>query len=333
MRPSGVALLAILAPAWALVQPGAEDGRPEMLLSTETSMYSSPDVDEDNKALTLVRSMFWAQNGVRTSRASGGVQADCSVQQCLFFNQSGSCNAFVNENACNNLRKGRTWLASYPGSGNTWTRVMLQAITGVYTGSMYDDARLKEEGLLGEGHRDPHEVFTIKTHLPVVPGRDPHATVPRLFGRAIVITRHPLKAMLSWTSLRLGKGDHGLEQPRAKVRHFFTSFRPMFMSLWVNHSTYWSDVFKGKRLFVKYEDIKKHTLKTYFERILPFLHVDVKRQSIVDVVKCALDKSNAEHATHRGHSYEFHFSEEDYDHITPHTSLIKSLGYDLQPED
>ena len=34
-------------------------------------------------------------------------------------------------------------LASYPGSGNTWARLLLEELTGVYTGSMYTDGMLR----------------------------------------------------------------------------------------------------------------------------------------------------------------------------------------------
>lgn len=38
-------------------------------------------------------------------------------------------------------------LASYPGSGNTWLRHLLEHSTGIYTGSVYSDRRLKEGGM------------------------------------------------------------------------------------------------------------------------------------------------------------------------------------------
>ncbi|XP_050687502.1 WSC domain-containing protein 1-like isoform X2 [Eriocheir sinensis] len=42
------------------------------------------------------------------------------------------------------------WLASFAGSGNTWTRYLLEAASGVFTGSIYRDKRLIDKGYLGE---------------------------------------------------------------------------------------------------------------------------------------------------------------------------------------
>jgi len=39
---------------------------------------------------------------------------------------------------------------SFPGSGNTWTRLLLEDVTGIYTGSIYTDGSLKNGGFVGE---------------------------------------------------------------------------------------------------------------------------------------------------------------------------------------
>jgi hypothetical protein len=42
-------------------------------------------------------------------------------------------------------------LASTQGSGNTWTRQLLEASTGIYTGSVYNESRIvTEDGFVGE---------------------------------------------------------------------------------------------------------------------------------------------------------------------------------------
>ena len=42
-------------------------------------------------------------------------------------------------------------LASYPGSGNTWTRYLIEGITGVFTGSFYyNEAYYRKAGKLSE---------------------------------------------------------------------------------------------------------------------------------------------------------------------------------------
>ncbi len=39
-------------------------------------------------------------------------------------------------------------LASYPGSGNTWVRYLLEAASGVFTGSRYKDLQIQIFGKL-----------------------------------------------------------------------------------------------------------------------------------------------------------------------------------------
>ena len=41
-----------------------------------------------------------------------------------------------------------TYLTSFPGSGNTWTRHLIQQASGIYTGSVYGDGSLFSAGIL-----------------------------------------------------------------------------------------------------------------------------------------------------------------------------------------
>ena len=54
-------------------------------------------------------------------------------------------------------------LASFPGSGNTWVRGLLQNITGVCTGGIYCDPTLRRSGYPGECIRSG-VVLVVKTH-------------------------------------------------------------------------------------------------------------------------------------------------------------------------
>ena len=55
-------------------------------------------------------------------------------------------------NRCTDVRFGPTdsfpltSLTSYPGSGNTWTRYLIEEYTGYYTGSVYNDIVLYKGG-------------------------------------------------------------------------------------------------------------------------------------------------------------------------------------------
>ena len=54
-------------------------------------------------------------------------------------------------------------LASFPGSGNTWVRGLIQGITGLCTGAIYCDRMLRRTGFPGESIRSGI-VLVVKTH-------------------------------------------------------------------------------------------------------------------------------------------------------------------------
>ena len=41
-----------------------------------------------------------------------------------------------------------TGLVSFPGSGNTWIRYLIESVTGIFTGSVYEDEFLNKTGKL-----------------------------------------------------------------------------------------------------------------------------------------------------------------------------------------
>lgn len=54
-------------------------------------------------------------------------------------------------------------LASFPGSGNTWVRGLLEKATGICTGSIYCDGTLLVSGMAGE-FMQSGTVIAVKTH-------------------------------------------------------------------------------------------------------------------------------------------------------------------------
>ena len=54
-------------------------------------------------------------------------------------------------------------LASFPGSGNTWVRGLIQSVTGLCTGAIYCDRMLRKTGFPGESIRSGI-VLVVKTH-------------------------------------------------------------------------------------------------------------------------------------------------------------------------
>ena len=57
----------------------------------------------------------------------------------------------------------RTALASFPGAGNTWVRLLVQQMSGTWTGSIYSDGDLRSNGFPGE-YKASDRVMVVKTH-------------------------------------------------------------------------------------------------------------------------------------------------------------------------
>ncbi|KAK3893987.1 hypothetical protein Pcinc_002226 [Petrolisthes cinctipes] len=100
-----------------------------------------------------------------------------------------------------NMGKRRPWfskdlpqvqLMSFPCSGNSWTRYLLEASTGIFTGSIFNKKLIYKTGMLGElAKPDDGRTLVQKTH-----GRffksTTLATVP-----AVLLIRNPAKAFIS----------------------------------------------------------------------------------------------------------------------------------------
>lgn len=82
-------------------------------------------------------------------------------------------------------------LASFPGSGNSWVRQLLESATGIYTGAVYCDSSYINAGMIGEGV-DTNNVIAIKAHYTP-------SFVKKLLNndKAIYIIRSPFGAILS----------------------------------------------------------------------------------------------------------------------------------------
>jgi len=78
-------------------------------------------------------------------------------------------------------------LVSFPGSGNSWVRQLLETSTGVYTGSIYCDHAYIEAGMIGEGVRSG-SVIAVKCH-----------SCTNLFGytKRIYVVRNPFDALFA----------------------------------------------------------------------------------------------------------------------------------------
>ena len=82
-----------------------------------------------------------------------------------------------------------TLLVSWPGSGNSWVRQLLESTTGIYTGSDGDcDLSYINAGMFGEGINSEH-VIAVKFHVGPLP------TIR--FKKVIYIIRNPYDAFVA----------------------------------------------------------------------------------------------------------------------------------------
>ena len=101
----------------------------------------------------------------------------------------------------------RIVLASYPRSGNSLLRRLLESMTGIITGSDTKPGRgmaelLRKDGLIGEGETS-QRVWTIKCHFPERLGWKYFKA-----NRCILLVRHPINAIKSYFHMQLTASHH-----------------------------------------------------------------------------------------------------------------------------
>jgi len=86
-------------------------------------------------------------------------------------------------------QRGVVGLISYPGSGNSWVRQLLETSTGVFTGSVYCDKSYIQAGMFGEGVRSEF-VVAVKCH-------NCRMGTLKQFSKVIYVVRNPFDTFLA----------------------------------------------------------------------------------------------------------------------------------------
>eukprot|EP00731_Ephydatia_muelleri_P015677 Em0009g101a len=112
-------------------------------------------------------------------------------------------------------------LASFPGSGNTWVRGLLQKVTRVCTGATYCDISLRVQGFPGEGISSP-STLVVKTHNPYPHWTKKGATPAdnknkEHWSSAILLVRNPFDALVSEWNRR--QANLGFVETKVKTSH------------------------------------------------------------------------------------------------------------------
>ena len=90
-------------------------------------------------------------------------------------------------------------LGSFPGSGKSWVRQLLESATGIYTGAVFCDKSYIEAGMIGEGVTTAN-VIAIKAHA--IPDRVKRQAN---FDKAVYLIRSPFGCILSENNRCLAK--------------------------------------------------------------------------------------------------------------------------------
>jgi Sulfotransferase domain len=175
---------------------------------------------------------------------------------------------------------GLTLLVSYPRSGNSLARSLLEQCTGLVTGSdTRPDFDLSQElsvvhGMVGEGITSSRTAFAVKSHWPERGGSAP---VPH-GRRAIVLTRNPYDAIDSYWNMCATKShtrtvtDDVYERFRSKYEELVRNE----MDVWLRFHHYWFATAASQVpvLLVRYEDVVQHPHRDVTRMMRFVLQVD-----------------------------------------------------------
>ncbi|XP_006814420.1 sialate:O-sulfotransferase 1-like [Saccoglossus kowalevskii] len=169
-------------------------------------------------------------------------------------------------------------LASFPGSGNTWVRHLIEQATTYYTGNVKRSSTLETAGFKGE-NEDWRSGTTVvqKTH-------DFSRDLIRRFQNAILLIRNPYKAMLAEAS-RQYAGKTGY----APMNIYYNEqgwdlYVKKYSSEWESQISQWLLFHERPLILVRYEDMKDNPIYE-LRKISNFLNMTLEDRRVACVVK------------------------------------------------
>jgi len=166
-------------------------------------------------------------------------------------------------------------LASYPGSGNTWSRFLIEGASGLYTGlrnskgsnntsisngevrewndgtTLVQKTHLRTSHIFEDGYFNQHFYKAIGIYDNLLWRKD---YINQFEGRAIVIVRNPFKCIISyWTFTRHGHTEK-LDDKDSLLSKEFRYFALVGINRWLELITDWID-YGSEVYFLFYEDM------------------------------------------------------------------------------
>ncbi|XP_045623434.1 uncharacterized protein [Procambarus clarkii] len=177
----------------------------------------------------------------------------------------------------------RTALASYPGSGNTWLRYLIQSATGLFTGSVYIDRELAAKGFYGE-NENPECGCTIvvKTHGYCLGGlpedRDQRVKeMDKFFGRGLLLLRNPYDTLIAYRNY-LSAGHLGVAGPAAFRGADWARFVYGQMELWKAYALDW--IILGRSVMVVHYEHLLEDPQRELRGIIQFLRLRAEKNRL-----------------------------------------------------
>nr|CAD7409860.1 unnamed protein product [Timema cristinae]CAD7424555.1 unnamed protein product [Timema monikensis] len=170
-------------------------------------------------------------------------------------------------------------LVSFPGSGNTWVRYLLQQATGIYTGSVYKDYGLLKNGFAAESVVNG-SVSVVKTHEWGKEARKP-------FDKAVLLVREPGPAIQAEFNRQSG-GHIGFASPDRYRRNngkYWQQFVIDKLAAWKRTNLDWLHNFTGPIHIILYEKLI-YNLDHELHKLLNFLDLKV----VPNDFQCALER-------------------------------------------
>ncbi|OQS06382.1 basolateral NaK(2Cl) cotransporter [Thraustotheca clavata] len=232
-------------------------------------------------------------------------------------------------------------IVSYPRSGNSLMRGLLESITGIYTGCDTQPDRtlsveLQKYGLKGEGVVD-ETVWFVKSHYPERSGYKPVA-----IQKAILVVRNPWDAINSYFNMTL-TNSHNKSVHDSQYERFAARWDGMIRNeilVWLRFHLYWSraDI---PVMFVRYEDLMVNR-KEMLHRVFKFILDKDPREQLWgtewgDRIEAVLNSDDAGPYKPRsgkiGASFR-HYSPEQHQHVLNKARpLLRQFGYDTETQD
>ncbi|GAA6062280.1 hypothetical protein JCM10212_000940 [Sporobolomyces blumeae] len=203
-----------------------------------------------------------------------------------------------------------TGFVSYPRSGNSYLRSLLERATGYQTSSIYCDRGL-ERTFTGEcNHRLE---FFVKTHFPALPRtirqNDPtFRDYYKRFDQVVHVVRNPLDAVASWWHLsHAPRTAEGYQNHEAKVDigKFGDEQRDSILNLaerWRRHSVYWQQA-PILTHTLRYEDLKAQPIPNMMG-LVSYLLPDQDLPPLADIA-CIAEHDEHLQAYHSRRSSDF----------------------------